>query len=76
MDPAHHKQTASYGSSQAAKDYRAKQKALTQEGRFDDAMQMDIDDIQSKFGDKYDDAIGETIDSLDSDVYTQVLQPG
>jgi hypothetical protein len=65
MDIADHKQTASHGSQGLeGKAYRAEQKRLIDQGRFDDAVQMDIDDIQGKFGDKYDDAILEMIDSL------------
>lgn len=66
MSPADHRRTASYGggpdSPQQA--YRDKQRQLISEGRFDDAFLMDVDDIQSKFGNKYDDAILEAIDAL------------
>lgn len=64
MSADDHKLTASYGSSPAAAAYRARQKALIDQGRFDDAVQMDIDDIRTKFGSKYDEAILEMIDSL------------
>ena len=57
MDKADHRQTASCGNSLDAREYRAKQEALIKEGKFEEAMQMDIDDIHEKFGDKYDDAI-------------------
>lgn len=59
MDKADHRQTASCGSSQEAREYRAQQEALIKEGKFEEAMQMDIDDIHDKFGDKYDDAIAQ-----------------
>lgn len=59
MDKTDHRQTASCGSSKEAKEYRAKQKELIDSGKFKEAQQMDIDDIRSKFGDKYDDAIKE-----------------
>ena len=66
MSPADHRRTASYGgrpgSSQQA--YRDVQKNLIDQGRFDDAFQMDIDDVQSKFQNAYDDAILEAIDDL------------
>jgi hypothetical protein len=66
MDKADHARTASHGSQGlAGAKYRARQKALIEQGRFDDAVQMDIDDIQSKSANKYDDAILEMIDSLD-----------
>lgn len=66
MDAADHRLTASHGhQGRAGAAYRARQKQLIDQGRFDDAIQMDIDDIQSRFGTKYDDAILEMIDSLD-----------
>ncbi|MGI0120191.1 RHS repeat domain-containing protein, partial [Zooshikella sp. RANM57] len=66
MPTVDHRQTASHGhQGLAGAEYRAKQKELIDAGRFDDAIQMDIDDIQTKFGNKYDDAILQMIDSLD-----------
>lgn len=59
MDYEDHRQTASCGNSREAQEYRAKQKELIAEGKFAEAMQMDIDDIRDKFGSKYDDAIAE-----------------
>lgn len=59
MEKGDHRQTASCGNSREAQEYRNKQKELISDGKFEEAMQMDIDDIQSKFGDKYDDAIAE-----------------
>lgn len=59
MDKEDHRRTASCGNSLEAREYRAKQAELIKEGKFEEAMQMDIDDIHEKFGDKYDDAIAE-----------------
>ena len=59
MDKDDHRETASYGSSKEAQEYRNKQKELIDEGKFEEAVQMDIDDIKEKFGDKYDDEIAE-----------------
>lgn len=59
MDYEDHRKTASCGSSREAYEYRMAQKALIEQGKFDEAMQMDIDDIHEKFGDKYDNAIAE-----------------
>ena len=59
MEKADHRQTASCGNSLEAREYRAKQKELIDQGKFKEAMQMDIDDIHEKFGDKYDDAIAQ-----------------
>ncbi len=59
MEKADHRQTASCGSSLDAREYRQQQKVLIDEGKFEEAMQMDIDDIHDKFGNKYDDAIAQ-----------------
>jgi RHS repeat-associated protein len=66
MDPADHRLTASYGGREGSPQqiYRDKQKALIEQGLFDEAFLMDVDDIQSKFGNKYDNAILEAIDAL------------
>ena len=61
MDKDDHRQTASCGNSLEAREYRAEQAKLIQEGNFKEAMQMDIDDLHDKFGDKYDDAIDQMI---------------
>ncbi|MDH1629787.1 hemagglutinin repeat-containing protein [Pseudomonas mosselii] len=66
MDPADHRLTASYGSSPEAKAYRAKQEELLQEGRLKDAIQMDVDDIRSRFGNKYDAAIEQMLKYADT----------
>lgn len=42
--------------------YRARQQALIAEGRFAEAMQMDINDARLLFGDKYDIAIQEMLE--------------
>jgi hypothetical protein len=42
--------------------YRQAQRELIGQGRFQDAQQMDIDDIHEKFGTKYDDAIQQMLD--------------
>ena len=54
MDKEDHRLTASCGNSRDAQDYRAAQRAKIESGDFKGAMQMDIDDIRDKFGDKYD----------------------
>jgi RHS repeat-associated protein len=64
MDAPDHRKTASWGREAYARKYRALQKRLIDQGRFDDAVLMDIEDIQAKFGDKYDEAILEMIDNL------------
>jgi len=59
MEKGDHRQTASCGGSKEAIAYRAKQAELIKQGKFRDAIKMDIKDIRSQFGNKYDDAIGE-----------------
>ena len=61
MDKDDHRQTASCGNSIEAREYRTEQAKLVQEGNFKAALQMDIDDIHEKFGDKYDSAIDQMI---------------
>jgi hypothetical protein len=69
MDPADHAKTASYGNSPDARKYRAIQQELLNQGKLEEAIQMDIDDIRSKFGSKYDDAIHEMVE------YARTLDP-
>jgi len=69
MDKADHRQTASYGNSKDAQAYRQQQSDLIDQGDFTGAQQMDIDDVQSKFGNKYDGAIKEMQD------YTKEIDP-
>lgn len=57
METQDHRRTASCGSSREAQEYRAKQKELIDQGRFRDAFNMDKQDLQSKFGNKYNEAI-------------------
>ena len=61
MDAADHKKTASFGNSIEARAYQNRQAELIKHGDYHDAIQMDIDDIRSKFGTKYDQAIDEMI---------------
>ncbi len=65
MEKGDHRQTASCGNSREAREYREKQKELIEQGKFREALQMDIDDIHEKFGDKYDDAIEELLNYVD-----------
>ena len=59
MDAEDHRQTASCGQSKEAREYREAQSELVQQGKLKEAQQMDIDDIRSKFGDKYDEQIAQ-----------------
>jgi hypothetical protein len=46
-----HKKTKSFGNDSTAKAYRAKQDQLIKQGKFKEAVQMDIDDIRTNFPD-------------------------
>ena len=61
MEKGDHRQTASCGCSKEAREYRETQKELIEKEKFKAAVQMDIDDIHSKFGNKYDKAISQML---------------
>lgn len=65
MEKDDHRLTASCGNSREAQEYRQMQRELIEKGKFREALQMDIDDIHDKFGDKYDEAIGEMMEYVD-----------
>lgn len=65
MDKTDHYQTASWGNSKDAVEHRQKQQALMKEGKIKEAIQMDIDDVKSKFGSKYDEAIKQMLAYVD-----------
>jgi hypothetical protein len=63
METADHMKTASHGTlGGIGVKYRMRQAALIEQGRFDEALQMDIDDIRSKFGKKYDEGIRQMLE--------------
>ena len=64
METVDHRKTASWGSSKRAEAYRAKQDALINSGKLREAIQMDIDDIRSLFGNKYDANIKQMLESF------------
>ena len=57
ISPEDHEKTASFGSTKAAKKYRQEQERLINSGDFNAAFEMDVQDVRSKFGDKYNTAI-------------------
>jgi hypothetical protein len=61
MRPKHHRDTASFGNRRGAPEFRQKQAELVAKGDFDGAMQMGVDDVRSKFGNLYDDAIEQAL---------------
>jgi hypothetical protein len=64
METPDHRKTASCGSSREACEYRTNQEKLVAQGKEMEAFEMDVKDIQSKFGDKYNDAIAEAREYL------------
>ncbi len=54
----------------SASEWRAMQKDLIKQGKYMEAIKMDIDDIRSKFGSKYDVGIQEMLE------YVKTLRPG
>ncbi len=66
MSAKDHQRTASYGGKKSAQEYRERQRKIIEQGDFRGAVQMDIDDIRSKFGNKYDKGIEKMLQHLDS----------
>jgi hypothetical protein len=61
MDYIDHRQVRSTGSSADSIAYRAHLEKLVKNGQIGDAIALDVDDIQGKFGSRYDDALREMI---------------
>jgi hypothetical protein len=60
-----HKLTGSFGSRNLAVEYRARQAALINQGRFREAFQMDIDNIRSLFPDgRYEPGIRQAMEQV------------
>lgn len=74
MVPADHLQTDSYGNRIASRAFRARQRVLIEQGKFREAQQMDIDDIRSRFGSKYDEGIKQMLEYTDT-IPTWKLRP-
>lgn len=64
MSQADHKNTASFGRKAGSDQYRADQKALLKQGKFQEAFDMDVEDITSQFPGKYDSSIDEAQTNL------------
>ena len=65
MDPADHALTASHGTQPGSDIYHLRQQRLIKQGKFGEALHMDIDNVRKLFGNKYDEAIREMIDQLE-----------
>lgn len=66
MEYADHRAVYSTGSYLESQAWRMRQKELIDAGDFRGAIQMDVDDIRARFGNKYDEAITEMWVSLSS----------
>ncbi|MEV6318846.1 hypothetical protein [Streptomyces sp. NPDC051776] len=64
MEYADHRAVTSTGSGRPAKQWHQAQKDLIDQGKFDEAMKMDIDDIRARFGTKYDQHIADMVASM------------
>ena len=64
METTDHQKTASWGRRKSAQAYRDKQDDLINSGKLREAIQMDIDDIRSKFGNRYDANIKQMLESF------------
>ncbi|MCZ1000447.1 polymorphic toxin-type HINT domain-containing protein [Streptomyces mirabilis] len=74
MDEADHVATSSWGRGDGPEAWRATQADLISQGRADEAMQMDIDDVVSRFPGKYNNAIGQMIDDLPNNARYQAIR--
>lgn len=66
MDKADHRAVYSTGFGAPSQAWHMRQKELLDAGDLRGAIQMDVDDVRSRFGRKYDDAITEMWVSLSS----------
>jgi hypothetical protein len=73
MDTADHYMTNSWGSSKTAKAWRAEQSRLISEGKFLEAVEMDIKDVRAKFGAKYEKGIQQMLDYVESSAQIKTL---
>ena len=64
MSQADHKNTASFGRKAGSDQYCADQKALLKQGKYQEAFDMDVEDITSQFPGKYDSSIDEAQTNL------------
>ena len=71
MIASEHRKTASYGSSNAAKEFRNKEKKKINKGEFLGAQALGISDLRNKFGSKYNAAINSMITYAKSLGYTK-----
>lgn len=78
LEIADHLRTASHGTQEligAQYRYRVRQQQFIQQGRFGEAIQMDIDNVRSLFGNKSDQEIREMPYSLDASMRNGLRTP-
>ncbi len=73
MDAEDHRELTSTGSSKESEQWRAKQRKLINEGAWDKAMKMDIDEIRELYGNKYDTHIKDMVASLENNRKFQAM---
>ncbi len=61
METPDHALTKSFSFGRESRAYHARQGQLIAEGKWAEAIQMDIDDVRGRFGSKYDKAIEELL---------------
>jgi hypothetical protein len=64
MEVTDHSKTGSFRNNPGASDYRAVQKSLVEQGRYRDAAAMDLRNIRSNTGSKYNQGMLEAIDYM------------
>ena len=62
MGQEDHRLTASWGRRRTASQWRELQEQLIRKNKFGKALEMDIRDVQRKFGGKYNDAMLEMVE--------------
>jgi hypothetical protein len=62
MPTLDHARTASFAGNPGSRQYIARQRELIGQGRFNEAVQMDIIDVQGLFGNKYEEHIRQMLD--------------
>ncbi|GCE62475.1 hypothetical protein [Microcystis aeruginosa] len=72
MTEADHRKTATWGSHSSAQKFRAEQRELINKGQFEQALLMDIKDIRSQFGSKYNKGIMQALKHYKTKVRSQI----
>jgi hypothetical protein len=74
MTEADHRKTATWGSHSSAQKFRAEQRNLINKGQFEQALLMDIKDIRSQFGSKYNKGMLQALKHYKTKVRNQIWQ--